>query len=234
VVVALLPQSALLAQVGAAVSVPFVGCKSDGQVGPKEAPKGIVQTVPISATAARGLAYYKSADGPGVLAPRGWYCFGTYGSSGSTLYVSPKPIDITNLFSRGWRGFDFEGPAVEMAQSYGGTSGRVVVAEMIARVFPAYQSSNVVESFDLPTFTHGPYPKDVLRYKSKAVEYKTPAQTEGLGTHSGLLKNSSPIEGVAILTGDKPPDVLHLSVRLPPELSGLTPVIVGQFERDAR
>ena len=83
-------------------------------------------------------------------------------------------------------------------------------------------------------FIAGPYPEDLLRYKSKtAVEYKTPPQTEGLGTHSSLLKNDSPIEGVAILVG-KTPDLVLLSVRLPPELLGLTSAIVGQVERDNR
>jgi hypothetical protein len=63
-------------------------------------------------------------------------------------------------------------------------------------------------------------------------EYKTPAQTDGLGTHSWLKKNGSPIEGVAMLVGPTP-DLLLLSVRLPPELVRLTSVIVHQFEGDA-
>jgi hypothetical protein len=63
-------------------------------------------------------------------------------------------------------------------------------------------------------------------------EYKTPAQTEGLGTHSSLLRSGSPIEGVAILIGETP-DLLLLSLRLPTELSGLTPAIVAQVEREA-
>jgi hypothetical protein len=84
--------------------IPFVGCKSDGQTGPFEAPKGESRVVAINAEAANRFAYYKSAQTLGVLAPRGWYCFGTYGSSGSTLYVSPEPINSANLFSSNWRG----------------------------------------------------------------------------------------------------------------------------------
>jgi len=88
--------------------------------------------------------------------------------------------------------------------------------------------------FDMPanSFTFGPFPKDVLSYKSnRLVEYKTPAQTEGLGTHLWIKQNGSPIGGVAMLVG-KAPDLLLLSVRLPPELNGLTAVIIRQVERD--
>jgi hypothetical protein len=40
------------------------------------------------------LAYYShhESSGSGVLAPRGWDCFGTYGSGGSTLYVVPRRL----------------------------------------------------------------------------------------------------------------------------------------------
>src|SRR5262245_1162119 len=74
------------------VMVPFVGCKSDGQVGPLDAPDGVEQGVRVSAEAASKLAYYKS-ENLGVLAPRGWFCFGTYGSGGYGIFVAPTPID---------------------------------------------------------------------------------------------------------------------------------------------
>ena len=77
-----------------AVSVPFVGCASFGQVEALPAPKGADKTVKIAAKDAAALAYYLSADGIGLLAPRGWYCVGTSGSGGSALYLSPKPIDL--------------------------------------------------------------------------------------------------------------------------------------------
>ena len=196
-----------------AVSVPFIGCKSGGQVAP-EAPKGTSTSVRITAQEAQGLAYYESAPGLGVLAPRGWHCFGTYGSGGDALFVSPQSID-TPLFAPGWKGF--AGPAIEFAHRFGDTFGRFAVAEVIARVFPAYKmfATHVMEEIPASPFTFGPYSKDSLTYKrTTVVEYKTPAQTEGLGTHSSLLKNGSPIEGVAILIGQTP-DLLLLSVRLP-------------------
>jgi hypothetical protein len=224
-------QASVHAQEIAAVSVPFVGCKSYGQVGPTEAPKGTSRPVPITAQEAQGLAYYRSAQGPAVLAPQGWYCLGISGSSGEGLNVSAQPIDGSAL----------EGPAIEIFHSLGETLGRFEVAQLIARVFPDYKDfvSRTIKLFDFPAgrFTFGPYPNDVLTYKSNTiVEYNTPAQTEGLGTHSLLSKNANPIEGVAMLIGQVPetPDLLLLSVRLPPELTGLTAAIVDEIERDAR
>src|SRR5258708_5801206 len=78
--------------------VPFVGSKSDGQVGPQDAPAGTTRTFPIAPDLVEQLAYYQAQDGPGVLAPRGWTCFSTYGSNGSNLFVAPQPINSDILF----------------------------------------------------------------------------------------------------------------------------------------
>jgi hypothetical protein len=226
---------ALLAQTpGAAVSVPFVGCASSGQLEVLAAPKGTSKYVPISTKDAHSLAYYQSADGIGLLAPRGWYCEGASGSSGYVLFLSPKPIRDT---ASGWEGLD--GAAIVINHITGENSGRYEVEEIVARVFPEYRAfaSKVFEGIDLP-LPSGPYPKDTLNYSAKmVVEYKTPAQTEGLGNfNSWLEKNDTPIAGAAILLGvpgdvQEPPDLLLLSVRLPPAMARLTPVIVRYFER---
>jgi len=217
-----------------AVSIPFVGCNSDGQAGPLEAPKGKSRTVPVGKEPSQKLAYYEAAVSLAVLAPRGWYCFGVYGSGGEALYVSPDPTTATHVLSTEWQGLS--GPAVRLARSYGDTSGRVEVARVIARVFPNYRTfvQNVSEMFDAPKdwFPLGPYPADTLTYKSKrVVEYRTAAAAEGLGTNSQMLKNDQPIDGTAILTG-RSPDLLLLSVRLPTDLRGLAPTIIHQAERD--
>lgn len=222
-------QPSLRAQGG--ISVPFVGCRSDGQVGPIEAPTGISRAVSITAKAARGLSYYRSAQGVGVLGPRGWYCFGVYGSGGETLFVSPHPIEAASVFSTDQRA---SGPAIDIHHRLGDGSGRFSVADIIARVFPAYKRfvTSIIEESG-QTFTFGPYPQDRLTYKGKTiVEYRTPAEEEGLGTHSWLEKNDSPIDGVAMLVGQAP-DLLLLSVRLPLNLTGLTSAIVRQVELDA-
>ena len=217
--------------------VPFVGCKSDGQAGPLEAPRGKSKAVPITADIAGRLAYYKAEQGRGVLAPRGWYCFETYGSSGGNLYVAPQPIDPKAVFSDAWPGF--AGPAIQLSGIDGGTSGRFGVAHIIARVFPAHRTfvrRIMNEGIDPSSSFHfGPYPQDQLTYKTKEiVEYETPANAEGLGTNSRLKRNDSPIRGVAILLGpSSEPSLSLLSARLPPNLSSLTATIIQQVELDA-
>lgn len=213
-------------------SVPFMGCISDGPSERREAPKATSISVPITSIAAQALAYYQSAEGLGVLAPRGWFCYGVYGSSGDALFVGPHPIDGGMIGRSG-----FAGTVIEISHTLGNTSGRFEVAKTIARVFPAFKLSayNLLEGFDWATssLAFGPYPKDALTYKSnRVVEYKTPPQADGLGTHSSLKKNGNPIAGVAMIVGQTP-DLLLLSVRVPSEFSELTSAIVRQVERDA-
>lgn len=214
-------------------SVPFVGCKSDGQVGPQDAPEGKSKLLPIAAEDARKLAYYSSGQGLHVLGPRGWYCFGTYGSGGATLFITSGPIDTARIFAPGWH---VSGAAVEISDFDGDTSGRMSVAEIIARVFPQHRAfvENVRKMFDDLDlkFPSGPYPSDTLTRKGgTVVEYETPPRTEGLGTYSQLPSNGDTIRGVAILTGDAP-DAVLLAVRLPGDLAALAPVIVRQVERE--
>jgi hypothetical protein len=192
--------------------------------------------VPIGTEEAQALAYYESADGIGLLAPRGWYCEGASGSSGAVLYLSPDPI-------WSFRVAGLEGPAIEVYHIDGETSGRYEIATIMARAFPAYRAfaARVLERVGFPIPT-GPYPQDALTYRDKKiVEYKTPAQTEGLGNfESWLGKNDLPINGAAIIVGDingaqsgvDLPDLVLRSVRFPAALSGLVPVIISQFERD--
>jgi hypothetical protein len=216
-------------------TVPFIGCQSDGQVDPLDAPKGSNKVVHISKEAAQRLAFYKAERGFGVLAPRGWYCFGTYGSSGVSLFVSPQPINATTLFSDSWKGFT--GPAIQISVEEGDTSGRFEVARIIARVFPSHRAfvHRVTAEGIEPArnFPFGPYPKDKLVYKSKGfVEYETPLQTDGLGTQSRLQKNADPIRGVAVLIGQEP-SLLFLAALLSPEMAKLTSAIIQQTEYDA-
>lgn len=66
-------------------NIPFVGCVSDGQVGSVAPPNGSALNVPVPAEMAAKLAYYKTAQGLAAIAPRGWHCFGVYGSGGASL-----------------------------------------------------------------------------------------------------------------------------------------------------
>jgi hypothetical protein len=221
-------------QAAPAVRVPFVGCNSDGQQGPQATPKGTAKLVQMDARAAKRLAYYQAENPPSVLAPRGWYCFGTYGSSGSNLFVAPQPIKSDDLFSTTWSGFT--GPAIQASESIGDTSGRFEVARVITRVFPAQKAFvvGVIKEGIEPAsdFPFGPCPKDKLIFQSRwIVEYQTPPHSEGLGTMSRLRANDYPINGAAILQGQTP-DLLFLGVRLPPDMNDLASPIVQQVERD--
>ncbi len=218
----------------AVAHIPFVGCASDGQVGPVDAPPRTSKAMVLPAGAAERLAYYKAKDGVGVLAPRGWHCFGTYGSNGETLYVSAETISTADLFSTDWKGF--VGPVIQISSLVGDTSGRFAVARTIARVFPtrkAFVQDVIAEGIEpANSFPFGPYAGDVLNYRSKdIVEFQTPADTEGLGTASRLQKNESPISGVAILFGEEP-NLLQLCVRLSPESRDLARFIIRQAERE--
>lgn len=220
------------------VRVPYVGCASDGQVGPLEAPSGIDKVVQVNAQAGQELAYYKAERSPGVLAPRGWYCFGVYGSNGGQLFVSPDQHVPRDFFSEKWRGFS--GPAIDVSMMYGDTSGRFSVAAVIARVLPAQRGfvQDVINEGIRPAsdFPFGPFPKDKLIYRCKtALEYETPPHTEGLGTRSWLQANDSPIKCAVILEGEYKQcemDMYSLSVRLTPGMYALVAKIIQQFERD--
>lgn len=220
-----------------ATSVPFVGCASDGQSGPKRAPHERAKVLSISPHLASRLAYYQAEEGSGVLAPRGWHCFGTYGSSGGSLFVAPQMIDGKVVFSDKWKGFS--GPVIQITDSLGGTSGRFEVASIIARVFPAHKAfvaSVIAEGIEAAAdFPSGSYPKDRLHYRSKdIVEYETPPQTDGLGTRSHLQKSDRAITGVEMLSGSNEElDLTSLSARLPQGSEDLTRVIVQQVEHEA-
>lgn len=216
------------------VHIPFVGCESDGQLGPVKAPNGERKLVATTSEQGAHLSYYEAEGGLGVIAPRGWFCFGTYGSSGTALYVSPVPINRAEFSSSTWAGFT--GSAVQITHEYGGTSGRFGVAAVIARVFPAYRDyvkTILAEGMQPGSFPSGPYPNDQLSYRSKnIVEYTTAPWSEGLGTRSRFAKNERAITGTAMLVG-KAPDLILLAIRVPDSLASLRPAIVRQVENDA-
>jgi hypothetical protein len=82
----------LILLAAAQVTVPFIGCESDGQSA--TAPIRGPMTVAIPATPAQSMAYYQSQLGRGVLAPHGWNCF----ESGRVLIVTPsRSRDLKDL-----------------------------------------------------------------------------------------------------------------------------------------
>ena len=225
----------------AQMSVPYIGCPGDGQTGPYLATKGSPKPVNLSPEIAKKLAWYEykgDAGQIGTLGPRGWNCFVTIGSNGETLYVAPEALDSVKVLEhKNWKGFT--GPAIQLSGSDGGTSGRFEVAQMVARVFPAYRQyarKIIAEGFGPASdYPFGPFPSDQLAYKGrKLVEFTTPAHHKGLGTMSWLLPSDQPITGFALLTiaPDIDTELLHLSFRLPQSLSFLSATLIQQAEAD--
>jgi hypothetical protein len=142
-------------------------------------------------------------------------------------------VGAKELFSDTWKGF--EGPAIQISTTLGDTSGRFTVARTIARLFPAQSSfvrTVIAEGIEPPSaFPFGPYPGDKLTYRgAEVVEYETPANSDGMGTASLLLKNANPIYGVAILSVEEP-ELVTLHIRLPPSVANLVPAIIADTER---
>jgi hypothetical protein len=212
----------------AQVDVPAVGCPQDGQMGPQKAPK-LPTTVRVTVPEgmASSLAYYSPYEdiSDGVLAPRGWDCFGVYGSNGASLFVVPdklgdpildRPKEVEN------------GLLVVRRFVHGDTSGRYEVAEISARLFPRarpYIESvrKLIPEIDNPNaYVFAPWPTDRVNHLSDfAVSYITPPQIDGLGSQFWLAPAAQPISGLVFLTGDlggqgEGPFLHGLAVRLDP------------------
>jgi hypothetical protein len=212
-------------------AVPSLGCRADGQSGPLPAPDVTGRLLRIDSIQARQLAYYKAEYGPGVLAPQGWNCFETYGSSGESLTVTPPDAgNAPNLANVQ------PGPMVQLTTRSGDTSGRFTVAQVMARIFPLEKDfvkqvidEGIESASDFPS---GPYPADRLVYRNdRIVEYETPAGATGLGTMMGVPTNNAPVRGVAMLHGPAP-DLWLLQIRLPANTRDLATGIIEQVERE--
>jgi hypothetical protein len=219
----------LLAIAGGAVpayadaTVPAIGCPTDGQ---QPAPKDGTKHLKLSDGA--GLAYYRNAE-IGLLGPRGWHCLVLSGANGTTIYITPEPLDAKTMLGKK----QLTGDAIQLSVSLGETSGRFEAAKFIARLFPqdrVFVDHVIAEKIEPAShFVFGPYPTDRLTRKSEAmVEYETPACTKGLGTDSRLAPNASPISGMVFLGEDE--SVTSLSVRLSDKRQ--TAAIIRQTESD--
>jgi hypothetical protein len=228
--VLLLAVLAVSAAPAAAATVPMIGCPTDGQMGPEAAPKDGTKHVALDTGAASALAFYRNAE-TGVLAPRGWHCLVLSGSNGTTIYVTPEPLDAKTVLGGKFKGLS--GDAVQLSVSLGETSGRFEAAKFVARLFPqdrAFVDKVIAEKVQpASAYVFAPYPTDRLTRRSEAmVEYQTPANAKGLGTDSRLIPNASPIFGMVFLGEDD--SVLNLSVRLPQ--NDLTQAIIRRAEID--
>lgn len=218
------------------VTLPFVGCPSDGQIDAQPAPKGARQPVDLDPRVAARLAFYKSDYNEGVIAPRGWHCVALEGSNGSVLFVTKAPVNATALMFA--KGRTVTGPAIQLNDRIGDTSGRWEVATLISRYFPsrmAFVRDIIKDGFGVAAdFPRGPYAGDrLISRKPDRVEYETPPHTRGLGTAGRLLPNGEPIRSVALLIGDTP-DSWQLAVRLDAGTRDLMPLILRYFKTTAQ
>jgi hypothetical protein len=203
--------------------VPSVRCVSDGQMGPTLAPM-TSQSLWIPVASASRLAWYVS-DRLAVLAPRGWKCVGLYGSNGSTLMVVPD--DPRGLVSG--RDSHINGQGIQLSKWYGDTSGRFEAARIAARLFPNRQAfvDAVANEGIVPKeeFRNVPFPDDrIQRLGADQVSFETPANKDGLGTMSRLMKSRDPIEGMVKMNGSN--DATLLVVRLKSTQRDLAPTIL--------
>lgn len=205
----------------------FVGCKSGTNAGPpREVPTSAAIEVRLDRRIAERVVLYRAQDGPAVVGPGGWNCYGSIGSSSASLDVTPPASQ-------------FPGPSaygIHTSHWFGDTSGRLMVAQAIARVFPAVRpiyENSIRDAQQYGSVPSGAFPGDQLKYRTdRIVEFETPANSEGLGTLCGSSRGPRPIRGVAILKGrgDSLPDLDCLSFRLPDSVADLSEVIVSEFE----
>jgi hypothetical protein len=202
-------------------NVHTVGCAQDGQVDfqlPPRLPDTIPVKVPVGT--ASSLSFYSAHEqlDTGVIAPKGWSCFGVYGSSGSTLYVTPIEIEgpILDRAKRIGRS-----PAVVSKYVIGDTSGRFTVARMAARLFP--QTRSFVESVlskglvDTKDFAFEIVSSDTIdRLSDSAITFSTPSGKQGLGTELLESAGDQAISGLVLLDQYAPNgfNLEHLAVRL--------------------
>jgi hypothetical protein len=221
---------ALLLAASVSAHVPFVGCPADGQVGPIDAPRP--QPMPaVPRAAAAALAWYVSREAA-VLAPRGWHCFEVYGSDGYWLFVAPEALRYDRLRADGP---GLRGPVVVLSYAYGGTSGRWMVADHIARYFPRYrgfirQIREMGLQFDaVPT---GPYPGDrILSRTATRIRLVTPAGARGEGSTAFLAPSPLPTESLIMLDPASEMDATTVRVRLPRSQAGLGAAILAGARR---
>lgn len=223
--------------------LPFVGCPGEDMAGPKDASSGNPVTTPLDAKTARGLSFYAYAGNSHFLAPRGWHCYSTSGTSTINL-VTPDQKGPAPARDHGREAV--KGPAVLFFSSDASGSREMLYARYAARFFPTLAQDFVhneiayeAKEFGGPKskYVFPKFPSDRIVYKSKfMLEYMTPAGRDGLGTSSDYLRFSRselPIYGVLALVGDESKDsaIIFVAIRLPPKMNYLRSAIIQDAER---
>lgn len=231
--IAAIPILSSTAQAASQAQLPFVSCRSDGQVGPRPGPHSPPPQPPVPLSLAPDLAFYASAE-LSVVAPRHWHCFGLYGSGGATLFVTPMHLGASDFSNPDKK---LSSSAVELDLSLGTTSGRFKVVQVAARLFPRRRDfvRRIIREGIMPAqdFPFGPFPHDRLKpLGSDAVEFVTPARMRGMGTVTSLAENNEPIRGLAVMTEKN--NLLLLDVRTRPDRHQLISAIIAATRAQSR
>jgi hypothetical protein len=126
---------------------------------------------------------------------------------------------------------ELSGPAIQLSISLGDTSGRFEAAQFAARLFPnrrGFVDKVISEGIEPKAdFVFGPFPQDRLHRLSRdVVAFETPANQDGMGTKSRLVKSSDPIQGLVWMDDDN--NATYLAVRLAPDQEGLAATIMDE------
>jgi len=209
-------------------TAPLIACRTDGQMGPANPQALAALPGALDERMVAQISFYSAAHGPGVYAPRGWYCVAWEGSNGSMLLVTPRrvpppyfPLPMIT------------GPAVMLQSSDAASSGRFRVAVIAAQVFPVVgadfidrirQEHVIADS----SFEAAPYPDDQLQYLSdRLVEFTTPANRAGLGTDGMFEVSDLGVRGLIMLNlPDEVNTLTEVRLRLPTNLNPVAAAIM--------
>lgn len=159
-------------------TVPFVGCQTSGMIS-EPPPTGSPVQMNLPTAIASKVAIYAGAY-LAVLAPRGWSCSGTGGTTGVILSVYPPD-----------GGPHWQGPLiVEKTWTGDNPQGNSVITSYGGRYFPEIVNHNDIENFinalqlneSQGAFLAKKYDSDTLSYYNDSVlGFVTPPSQNGLG-----------------------------------------------------
>ena len=149
----------------AATMVPFVGCVGDMD---SPAPTGAPKSVEIDPSAGSSLAYYAGADwDPGALAPRGWHCAVSVGSSGVSLEILPPDTNCDSGSIINPRGYGVVYRSTDASGNWNPLDRKAwLFPDMAKREFAKLRSDpSTRDSVENPAKQHfGPYPGDNIKF----------------------------------------------------------------------
>ncbi len=216
-------------------NVPYVGCASDGQLGPQPPPKPSKPTPRLPASAASRLAYYASVNNRRAGAARMALLFSVRFKRSERLRDA-RAHRRPNPYPR--RGVTLQRRRHRVQLHTGGTSGRFEVAKVSSKFFPiahglvasvAKEEKEIGIPFDL---SGNEFRNDqIVSRTDKVVRFITPAGKHGLGTDDRFVPNRSPVAGLAALVfDDGETDLMLLNARLPLKDRDLLPAIQSVAE----